>query len=436
MGTVNLMSDRYASFARSAGGSVLVKRLGLPNPPSLRRYDADHPLAGPVRIAGEGRFAVGIEGWYPGDGEKLGGLVLDATTLATVEDLRDLYDIVHPIARGLTPAGRVIVLAGLPAEAASVEVAAVRQAVEGFTRSLAKEVGRGTTVQLVRTAEATEPETLRSTLDFFLSGRSAYVDGQVVTVGAPVGPLSQDTLAGKIALVTGAARGIGADIARVLARNGAHVVCLDVPAAGDSLAAVANSLGGTAYQSDLAVENAAARLVDHLKDRHGRVDVVVHNAGITRDKTLANMRPDQWDQVLAVNLAAPVRVTDALVEAGLIPAGGRIIGVSSVVGLSGNRGQTNYATSKAGVAGWVRALAPVLADRGITVNAVAPGFIETAMTAHLPLVVREGGRRMNSLAQAGLPIDVAETIGYFAEPGSAGVTGNVLRVCGQQMLGA
>ncbi|NUT06043.1 MAG: 3-oxoacyl-ACP reductase [Hamadaea sp.] len=432
------MSDRYASFARSAGGRVLVKRLGLPNPPSLRRYDADHPLAGPVRVAGEGRFASGVEGWYPAptDGAKLGGLVLDATTLATVEDLRDLYDTVHPIARGFASAGRVIVLAALPAEAPSVEAAAVRQAVEGFTRSLAKEVGRGTTVQLVRTAESTDAETLRSTLDFFLSGRSAYVDGQVVTVGAPVGPLSQDTLAGRVALVTGAARGIGADIARVLARNGAHVVCLDVPSAGDSLAAVANSLGGTAYQSDLAVENAAARLVDHLKDRHGRVDVVVHNAGITRDKTLANMRPDQWDQVLAVNLAAPVRVTDALLAADLIPAGGRIVGVSSVVGLSGNRGQTNYATSKAGVAGWVRALAPTLAERGITVNAVAPGFIETAMTAHLPLVVREGGRRMNSLAQAGLPIDVAETIGYFAEPGSAGVTGNVLRVCGQQMLGA
>jgi 3-oxoacyl-[acyl-carrier protein] reductase len=419
----------------------LVKRLGLPNPPKLHRYEEGLPVAGPVLVAGEGRFAAELPGWYPAratEGERLAGLLLDATTLATVDDLRDLYDIVHPIARGFLPSGRVIILGALPAEAPSVEVAAVRQAVEGFTRSLAKELAHGTTVQLVRTAEAASADDLRSTLDFLLSGRSAYVDGQVVTVDAPIARPEGGDLRGKVALVTGAARGIGADIARVLARTGAHVVCLDVPAAGDSLAAVANSLkpGGSAYQADLSGQNAASRLAEHLKERHGRVDVVVHNAGITRDKTLANMRPDQWDQVLAVNLAAPMRVTDALLAADLIPAGGRIIGVSSVVGLAGNRGQTNYATSKAGVAGWVRALATVVADRGITVNAVAPGFIETAMTANLPLVVREGGRRMNSLAQGGLPIDVAETVGWFAEPGSAGVTGNVIRVCGQQMLGA
>jgi len=441
VGTVNTMSDRYASFARSAAGHALVKRLGLPNPPKLRRYDSSRPLAGAVLVAGEGRFAAGLDGWYPAratEGDRLGGLILDATTLATVDDLRDLYDIVHPIARDFLPAGRVVVLGALPAQAPSVEAAAVRQGVEGFTRSLAKEVGRGTTVQLVRAADTVSPQDLRSTLDFLLSGRSAYVDGQVVTIGAAVERSESSDLDGKVALVTGAARGIGADIARVLSRNGAHVVCLDVPAAGDSLAAVANSLkpGGSAYQADLNVENAASRLVDHLNDRHGRVDVVVHNAGITRDKTLANMRPDQWDQVLGVNLGAPIRVTDALLAADLIPAGGRIIGVSSVVGLAGNRGQTNYATSKAGVAGWVRALAPIVAPRGITANAVAPGFIETAMTANLPLVVREGGRRMNSLAQGGLPIDVAETVGWLAEPGSAGVTGNVIRVCGQQLLGA
>jgi 3-oxoacyl-[acyl-carrier protein] reductase len=267
-----------------------------------------------------------------------------------------------------------------------------------------------------------------------MSGRSAYVDGQVVTVGAAIGPSGDADLTGKIALVTGAARGIGADIARVLSRKGARVVCLDVPGAGDALAEVVNGLpsGGWAYQGDVA----DLKVVPYLKERHGRVDVVVHNAGITRDKTLANMDSDRWGQVLAVNLAAPIRMTAALLEADLIPAGGRIIGVSSVVGLAGNRGQTNYATSKAGVAGWVRALSAEVAPRGITANAVAPGFIETEMTAHLPLVVREGGRRMNSLAQGGLPIDVAETIGWLAEPGSAGVTGNVVRVCGQQMLGA
>jgi len=429
------MSDRYASFARSTAGHNLIKRLGLPVPPKLRRYAPGDPLEGPVVVAGEGRFAATLNGWFPApDGGKPRGIVIDATDLRKVDDLRDLYDVLHPAVRTFLPCGRVLVIGGVPAEAGDAEAAAVQQGLEGFTRSVAKEVGRGTTAHLIRATSEASAEDLRSTISFLLSGRSAYVDGQVVTVGTAIGPAGDADLTGKIALVTGAARGIGADIARVLSRKGAHVVCLDVPTAGDSLAGVVNGLpsGGWAYQGDVA----DLKVVTHLKERHGRVDVVVHNAGITRDKTLANMDGDRWDQVLAVNLAAPIRVTSALLDADLIPAGGRIIGVSSVVGLAGNRGQTNYATSKAGVAGWIRALASTVAPSGITANAVAPGFIETAMTAHLPMVVREGGRRMNSLAQGGLPIDVAETIGWLAEPGSAGVTGNVVRVCGQQMLGA
>jgi len=148
------------------------------------------------------------------------------------------------------------------------------------------------------------------------------------------------------------------------------------------------------------------------------------------------MKPDAWDAVLAVNLSAQERVNAALLDASLIPSGGRIVFVSSVSGIAGNRGQTNYATSKAGVIGLVQAYAPVLAERGITINAVAPGFIETRMTAAMPLMVREAGRRLNSMAQGGLPVDVAETIAWFASPGSGGVTGNVVRVCGQSLLGA
>ena len=115
---------------------------------------------------------------------------------------------------------------------------------------------------------------------------------------------------------------------------------------------------------------------------------------------------------------------------------GRIVCVSSISGIAGNAGQTNYSTSKAGVIGIVQSWAPALAKRGVTINAVAPGFIETQMTAAMPLATREAGRRMNSLAQGGLPVDVAETIAWFASPGSAGVTGNVVRVCGQSLLGA
>jgi 3-oxoacyl-[acyl-carrier protein] reductase len=148
------------------------------------------------------------------------------------------------------------------------------------------------------------------------------------------------------------------------------------------------------------------------------------------------MKPEAWDAVLDVNLSSQERINAVLLDRGLVPDGGRLICVSSVSGIAGNRGQTNYATSKAGVIGLVQSMAPVLRERGITVNAVAPGFIETAMTARMPMFVREAGRRLNSMVQGGLPVDVAETIAWFASPGSAGVTGNVVRVCGQSLLGA
>jgi 3-oxoacyl-[acyl-carrier protein] reductase len=262
------------------------------------------------------------------------------------------------------------------------------------------------------------------------------VSGQVIRVGAGDAPAPDDwakPLDGKVALVTGAARGIGAAIARVLARDGAEIIALDVPAAGDSLAGVANDVRGRALQLNLTATDAAEKLAGYLSNG---VDIVVHNAGITRDKTVARMDPAWWDSVLDVNLSSQERIDDVLLERNLIREGGRLIGVASIAGIAGNRGQTNYATSKAGVIGLVQSTAPVLTERKITINAVAPGFIETAMTAKMPVALREAGRRMNSLAQGGLPVDVAETIAWFASPGSATVTGNVVRVCGQSLLGA
>jgi 3-oxoacyl-[acyl-carrier protein] reductase len=243
-------------------------------------------------------------------------------------------------------------------------------------------------------------------------------------------------LAGRVAAVTGAARGIGAALSRVLARGGATVVLIDVPAAGAELSTVANDVRGTALQLDLTARDAPERLIRHVTERHGRLDILVHNAGITRDRTLPKMTAAEWDDVMNVNLGRQLAVNDALLAGTLMGDGGRIVSVSSVAALAGNRGQTNYTTAKTGVIGMVRALAPVLADRGITVNAVAPGFIETRLTARMPLLERTFGRRLSSLAQGGQPIDVAETIAWLTEPESAGVTGNVVRVCGQSMLGA
>jgi 3-oxoacyl-[acyl-carrier protein] reductase len=143
-----------------------------------------------------------------------------------------------------------------------------------------------------------------------------------------------------------------------------------------------------------------------------------------------------WRSVLDINLSAQLQINDALLAANALRAGGAIVCVSSISGIAGNLGQTNYATSKAGVIGLVQASAPALAERGITINAVAPGFIETQMTAAVPFAIREAGRRMNAMSQGGLPVDVAETIAWFACPASTGVTANVVRVCGQSLLGA
>jgi 3-oxoacyl-[acyl-carrier protein] reductase len=332
-----------------------------------------------------------------------------------------------------------------PGAAAGPAAAATQRALEGIIRSVAKELRDGATANLIYAVEGSGAA-LESTLRFLLSARSAYVDGQVVRVACAEVSAPADwarPFEGQVAVVTGAARGIGASIVEVLARDGARVICLDVPAAGDALAKVANSVGGTALQVDVTAADAGQRIAAHVAQRHGgRLDVLVHNAGITRDKLLANTDADRWGSVLAVNLVAQLRINEVLLDpartgglGGLVD-GGRIVAVSSTSGIAGNRGQAAYAASKAGVIGLVQALSAQVADRGITVNAVAPGFIETEMTARIPLATREVGRRINSLSQGGLPVDVAETIAWLAQRASAGVTGQVVRVCGQSLPGA
>ena len=451
------MSDWYRDFANSGFGTTVTKQLGLPRPAVLRRYEPGEPLLpGPVVIgsAGEGRLReqltavlrdadvmvqspVTADGGT--DGEKLGAVVLDATGLATPGDLASAHDFLAPAIKRLRASGRVLILADPPAEADSPAQAAARQALDGLVRSIGKELLNGSTANLVYVPEGAEG-TIASPVRFFLSGRSAYVDGQVVTLSPAELPADADDekpLTGKVVVVTGAARGIGASIARVLARDGAHVVAVDIPAAGDKLAEVANEIGGTALQLDITAADAAERLIEHLRERHGGVDVVVHNAGITRDKLLVNMDAARWNSVMAVNLQAQLDITQALLDAdGVLKPNARIVCVSSQSGIAGNRGQTNYAASKAGVIGMVRAWAPEFATRGATINAVAPGFIVTDMTAKMPFGTREVGSRLNSLQQGGLPVDVAETIAWLSQPGSAGVNGQVVRVCGQSMLGA
>lgn len=443
--------DLYSQFVTSAPGSFIAGKVGLPQPEQLRRYEDGQPaLHGPVLVGGEGRLAEPVREILQGDYElagadaegKFAGLVFDATALRSPEDLKALFEFFNPVVRRVAPSGRIVVLGTTPEETGSVDERIAQRALEGFTRSLGKEMKRGSTVQLVYvSADADKGASgLESTLRFILSAKSAYVDAQVFRVGAGAAsaPASWDRpLEGKVAVVTGAARGIGAEIAAVLGRDGAHVICADIPAAGEALSATANKVGGTSLPLDVTAADAAEVLAKHVTERHdGTIDILVHNAGITRDKTLAGMDAARWDSVMAVNLIAPERITAELAEKGVLGEGSRVIGVSSMAGIAGNRGQTNYAASKAGVIGFVNGASAELASKKITVNAVAPGFIETQMTAAIPFATREAGRRMNSMQQGGLPVDVAETIAFFASPASSAITDNVIRVCGQSLLGA
>jgi len=469
------MQDSYLRFANTGFGARLTAMLGLPHPLVLERYQPGQPpVAGSVlvgaggapqllatlatafrsmgaqtlahaglprwmAIANEAGMVTGRWGVADQPGEKVKALVFDATGLVDSAESESLYAFFHDAARSVLPCGRIVVFGRPPELCAQPRQATIQRALEGLTRSLGKELKRAITAQLVYVAEGAEDQ-LESTLRFLLSPRSAYVSAQVVRIGVPCGPSVAPAdwaapLAGKTALVTGAAQGIGTAIAETMARDGAHVVCLDMPQARAGLDAVAASVGGSTIALDLGSPEAPQALVDAAKSAGGW-DIVVHNAGITRDKTIANMAPQMWSAVVNVNLSTQERINDALVSERALKSSARIICVSSISGIAGNYGQANYALSKAGVIGMVHSLAPVLAQRGITINAVAPGFIETQMTAAVPLAMREAGRRLNSMGQGGQPLDVAEAIAWFASPASGGLTGNVVRVCGQSLLGA
>ncbi|ABK03525.1 3-oxoacyl-[acyl-carrier protein] reductase [Arthrobacter sp. PvP102] len=446
------MTDKYTQFVSRGIGKDVAKKLGLPQPVVLRRYQPGQPLVtGPILVQGSSNgadeLAAALLSWdldvrrHAVPREKLGAIILVLDELAHPEELERPVLSAAASVRDLAPNARVVTVSRTPASAPGPACAAARQGVDGLLRSLAKELRAGATANGIVLADGvttTSPSSLGA-LRFFLSGRSAFVDGQSLTVTSGEGQLPADPekpLAGKVAVVTGAARGIGAAIARTLHRDGATLVVVDIPAAGDHLAAVANAVRGTALQLDISREDAGQRIIEHAVGRHGRLDIVIHNAGITRDKLLANMDQGRWSSVLAVNIAAQLRINEALLASEHFRSSPRIVSVASTSGIAGNRGQTNYAASKGGVIGMVRATAPLLGEHHGSINAVAPGFIETEMTARIPFATREVARRLNSLQQGGQPGDVAEAIAFLASDAAGGITGEVLRVCGQNLVGA
>ncbi|MGO4238037.1 3-oxoacyl-ACP reductase [Pseudarthrobacter sp. YAF2] len=446
------MTDTYTQLVNSGVGRKVARKLGLPQPAVLRRYQPGQPLVvGPVVVVGNtpgaDSLANELLSWdldvrrHAVPAEKLGAIILVLDELEHPTDLEQPVLSAAGSLRDLRAGGRIITVSRPAADAPSPAAAAARQGVDGFLRSLAKELRAGATANGVLLSEgttSTSPSALGA-IRFFLSGRSAFVDGQFLKVSSQDGelPVNPDKpLSGKIAVVTGAARGIGAEIARTLHRDGATLLLVDIPTAGDQLAAVANEVRATALQLDISGADAGGRILEHAAQRHGRLDIVVHNAGITRDKLLANMDKARWNSVININIAAQLRINEALLASDHFRSSPRIVSVASTSGIAGNRGQTNYAASKGGVMGMVRATAPLLAANGGTINAVAPGFIETEMTARIPFAVREVARRLNSLQQGGLPTDVAETIAFLASDAAGGINGEVLRVCGQNLVGA
>ena len=450
------MSDRYIDFANSSIGHRLVGALGLPSPVRLERWQAGRlrPIEGALLVGGgplaqqvsrlaprltDSIYSYGCDPalatpWIPGHGPRLKAVVFDASEVRHTEQLKQLREFFQPLLRSLEPCAHLLILGRAPETLETPFAASAQRALEGFSRSLAKELRNGAALQLLYVGQGAE-EQLEGALRFFLSPKSAFVCGQVLRL-QPCAVQVQDwsrPLAGRRALVTGGARGIGAAIAETLARDGAQVLLLDVPQAKNDLEALAARLGGQAITLDICAADAPAQLLEQLPDG---LDILVHNAGITRDKTLANMTAEFWDAVLAVNLNAPQVLTQALLDSGRLHDHGRVILLASISGIAGNRGQTNYAASKAGLIGLAQSWAPSLQPRDISINAVAPGFIETQMTARVPFALREAGRRMSSLGQGGLPQDVAEAVAWLAQPGSGAISGQALRVCGQSVLGA
>jgi 3-oxoacyl-[acyl-carrier protein] reductase len=475
------MADKILEFVHTSTGKQIAAALGLPVPPQLKRAKAGYAekaLSNANALVGASAFgpvatavvkalnAMGASIKVSADLAGLDGIkqaavkaklevsisqadngvpenvyVLDVTSAANVADLRLLYDFFNPRLRKVPSNSRIVVIGRPRGDCKDALAETAQSSLPGFIRSLAKESGKnGTTANLIQVKTGAE-NGIEGALRFFLSPHSAFVTGQVLpVVGAPKGvkvaAFSEKPLTGKLAVVTGAARGIGAAIAEVLAREGATVIGVDRPADESTLGATMSSLGGIACPLDITDADAGKKLAAVAADKGGKIDIIVHNAGITRDKMMRNMAAHLWDMVLDVNLGAIVRCNEQLLAGDAFGANARIVCISSIGGIAGNAGQTNYAATKSAVIGYVDAMAKQLEGKGISINAIAPGFIETQMTAAIPVVTREVARRLSSLSQGGLPVDIAEAVTFMASPLAAGVNGATLRVCGQNLVGA
>ncbi|MFA9290208.1 MAG: 3-oxoacyl-ACP reductase [Solirubrobacteraceae bacterium] len=452
------MEDKYLNFVNSPLGKFIAGKVGLPEPVVLERYKKGQPIVDGSIILGSSNNALfskeindvfsGISKKYAlenkstfnaqlwnSESGKIKAAIYDASGIKNSEELIQVYNFFNPIARYFSNSGKIVILGLTPELLSEVNQKIAQRALLGFTKAIGKEIANGVCANIIY-AENTAGENIKSSLRFFASNRSAFVSGQFVEITAGVNETStwDEPLKGKNVLVTGAARGIGRAIAEVMSRDGANVLVVDVPQAESDLKEVASLIGGDYLSLDITSPDAAKKIAE--KYSSSSLDILVHNAGVTRDKKLANMKPELWNMVININLTSQERINADLISNNIIKSGGKIVTISSISGIAGNLGQTNYAMSKAGVIGLVEGYAPIYKEKGITINAVAPGFIETKMTAAIPFATREAGRRLSALTQGGQPEDVAETIAWLANPSSQGINGQIVRVCGLSFIGA
>ncbi|MCB9185406.1 MAG: SDR family oxidoreductase [Flavobacteriales bacterium] len=372
--------------------------------------------------------------WKDGTQKVENALIVDCRDVKNEADLKVVFNQLQEGVKSIKSNGKVLIYSFQPELIEDSAHSTFQRSLEGISRSLAKELGgRGTTVNLVKIASDLDLTDYQVTEDFFTSGRSAFITGQALIANDEI-PRPGD-LSDKICVVTGGAGGIGSATVQRLAAEGATVIIADIPQM-DERAKPLLSDKVSFMGADLTNETARKQLLNDIKEKHGRIDVLINNAGITRDKTLKNMPEHYWDQVIAINLTAVIALTEEALEMGLIPDGGRIIGTSSISGIAGNFGQTNYTATKAALIGYAASKSKELKTKGITINAIAPGYIETEMVKTMPLMTRIFAERLTSLAQAGKPEDIAEAMAFLAHPGAQNINGQVLRVCGGSFLGA
>lgn len=373
---------------------------------------------------------------------KCNALIFNALSLKTSEDLDEAYYFFKPLLKRVESNGRLLIIADGKADKSIQK--AISKSMLGLAKTLAKEAGKkgiSANVLFLNDAKSVSDEVLLKGIiphfAFWLSEHSAYVSGQSVKLSLQNQEAAseiENSLDGQKAIVTGGSRGIGAAIAEKLAMEGAEVYILDVPSQEAAANELASKINGRVILADV-LDDSLPQILHNEFGEKG-LNILVHNAGITRDKTMANMPEDWWKLVLDINFRAIEKINKQLLELGTFSSNARISHLSSISGLSGNYGQSNYVVCKTALIEYCAAMAEEKKHLGIVFNAIAPGFIETAMTAKMPFFTREGARRLSAYQQGGLPEDVAELALYLSLPAAKSINGQCVRVCGGNFMGA